>query len=40
MSAQEVDRQGFLQQGIIKKIDLANGEVISRPPLGMHDLQL
>jgi hypothetical protein len=32
--------QRFLQQGIVKKIDLADGEVIGRPPIGMHGFQL
>ena len=33
-------RQGFLQQGIVKEINLANGEVISRLPVCMHGFQL
>jgi hypothetical protein len=32
-------RQGFLQQGIVKEIDLANGQVIGRPPVCMHGFQ-
>ncbi len=32
--------QGFPQQGIVIEIDLSNGEVVGRPPISVHGLQL
>ena len=32
--------QGFLQQGIIKEIDLSNGEVVGRIPISVHGLEI
>ena len=31
-----LDFEGFLEQRIVEQIDLPNGKIIGRPPIGVH----